>query len=369
MKLGIDISQVVYKGTGVSRFTSGLTNYILDHDSINQYYFFFSSLRNQLDLNTELKIKKSNHKLIKWKVPPSILSLLWNDLHNLKILTPDFGDKIDWFISSDWTEPKINTNKTTIVHDLTFLRYPETVHNQILRTQNKRLKLIKEEDKLIFADSNSTKKDLIELLNFNPQKIIVNYPGVQITKPSLIRINETLKKYRIKNSFILSVGKLEPRKNIKTLIKAYQKVKMPKPDLIIVGPKGWDKISIDQDEFNKKQNVRFLGYLSDDELYALYASCLFFIYPSIWEGYGYPVIEAMQIGAPVTTSNTSSLTEIAGDSAHLFNPFKEEDIQNSLNLLIKDEKMRNSLSVKGLKNGAKFTWEKYYTKMISALKS
>ena len=147
MKIGIDISQVVYQGTGVGRFTQNLVESVLSYDQKNQYIFFFSSLRQKLDNRLEQKIKASNHKLIKWRFPPSLLSLLWNDLHQFSSLTTNYllpTTTLDYFISSDWTEPPLNCPKATIVHDLIYRRYPETLDKKIVFTQEKRMNWVKQ---------------------------------------------------------------------------------------------------------------------------------------------------------------------------------------------------------------------------------
>jgi glycosyltransferase involved in cell wall biosynthesis len=132
-------------------------------------------------------------------------------------------------------------------------------------------------------------------------------------------------------------------------------------ELIIVGPEGWSQ------EVKSSKNVRWLGYVVDEKLQVLYSSCLFFVYPSIWEGFGYPVLEAMAHGAPVATSNTSSLREIGGKAALLFDPLKVEEIKSALQKMISSEKLRKELSQKGLQRAKDFTWKKYYDVMIKAL--
>ena len=242
MKVGIDISQIVYEGTGVSRFTKGLVNAILDFDQKNEWTFFFSSFRINLDPVIEQKILAKGHKLIKWKLPPTLLSFLFNKLHYLSkflIFNFKFLISLDWFITSDWTEIPLNIKKAAIVHDLVYLRYPETVDSSILQTQNKRLSWIKKESDIIFADSLSTKSDLNNLLKIDSKKIFVNYPGVEIKRPSKEQINLTLKKYNLNHPFILTVGKLEPRKNIKRVIEAFSTLGDNSLDLVIVGPEGW----------------------------------------------------------------------------------------------------------------------------------
>ncbi|MGB9707245.1 MAG: glycosyltransferase family 4 protein [Microgenomates group bacterium] len=368
MKIGIDISQIVYQGSGVSRFTQGLTNAILKYDKKNRWFFFFMGLRKTLDPDLEGKILTSSHRLFKLPIPPTLSSIFFNHWHNFfKFLTFNFKflTFLDWFIASDWAEIPLKTKKATIVHDLVYLRFPETVHPKIKKTQEKRLYWVKKEANIIFADSHSTKKDLINFLKINPERIVVNYPGIDVFQPTKNTIANTLKKYNLTNKkFILTVSKIEPRKNLQRLILAFDQLKIKDLKLIIVGSQGWGKI-INQNNQNK--NIKFLGYISDTELYSLYSSCLFFVFPSIWEGFGYPLIEAMTLGAASCCSNSSSLKEIANGASLFFDPFSINDIALKLNLMIKNEKLRNALIQKGIKNAKKFNWEKYYKKMINVL--
>jgi len=371
MKLGIDISQIIYKGSGVARFTDGLLKSILDFDRKNSWFFFFSSLRRNVDHSLEKKIDDKGHMLIKWKLPATALSLLFNDLHSFsKYLASSFylPTSLDWLITSDWVEPSLKIKKATIVHDLVYLRYPELVDKKILLTQRKRLNWVKKESEIIFTDSHATKQDLIELLKINRKKIVVNYPGVEIKKPTNQQIANTIKKYKLNKPFILTVGKLEPRKNIEILIEAFVKLNAKNMDLIIAGTRGWgENTSIKHLIEVKEKNIRFLGYIDDLDLYSLYSSCLFFIYPSIWEGFGYPVVEAMKLGVPVATSNTSSLKEIVHDAGLLFNPHNVDEIYLCINTMLKNAKLRADLAKKGYEKSKLFIWKTYYNKLIQTL--
>jgi len=372
MKIGIDISQIVYKGTGVGRFTKNLVESILTYDKENQYIFFFSGLRQKLDEDLERKILDKKHQLIKWKLPPTLLSFLWNDLHQFvkcfMFHASCFHD-LDWFITSDWTEPPLSCKKVTIVHDLVYKRFPETLDKRIFLTQKKRMKWVKKESQVIFADSLATKDDLIKYLNIEEEKIVVNYPGVEVIVPTQKQIQQTLSKYKLDKPFILTVGKLEPRKNLERLITAFQKLNDKTIDLVIVGPKGWGTTEQYSNIAIKQSNIKFLGFIPDIDLYSLYSSCLFFIYPSIWEGFGYPIIEAMKLGAPVACSDTSSMKEIADDAALLFDPFNTEKMLQCIDTLKKDEKLRKELITKGKKQAEMFSWERYYRIFIKALNS
>jgi len=364
MNLGIDISQIVYKGTGVSRFTEGLVDAILTYDFENRWTFFFSGLQQKPKEKLLQKIHSKKQKLIQWNLPPTALSLLWNDIHFIK---PSFTKKLDWFISSDWTEPAAFSKKATIVHDLVFKKYPETVHQKIINNQTKRLRWATQESDMIFADSVSTKKDLLEVYKINEDKVQINYPGVSVSHKDLDKQEKlsVLKKYELNESFMLTVGKVEPRKNIKMLVEAYNALREEEnlPDLVIVGLQGWDS------EVAQNENIHYIGYVSDYELAALYQSALCFIFPSIYEGFGYPVIEAMAYGCPVATSKTSSLAEIAEkDTALTFDPFNKMEISEAILALIKDRSLRQSLIEKGLARSEEFAWKRYIDTLLTQLK-
>lgn len=365
MKIGIDISQIIYQGTGVGRFIQGLTEAILKYDKKNHWFFFFSSFRQSLIKDIKEKIKLKGHRLINWKLPSSLLSFLFNDFHlATKPLINTFLplNSLDWFITSDWIELPLSIKKATIVHDLAYLRYPQTLPKKIIKTQEKRLHWVKNETEIIFADSNATKDDLINYLKIDPQKIIVNYPGVTTFTPPDNLIKKTLKKYQLeKNKFILTVGKIEPRKNIERLIQAFNRLDSTNILLVIVGPSGWGKINF------SSSHIKYLSYIEDVELYSLYSTCLFFVYPSLWEGFGYPIIEAMLLKAPVVCSNTSSMKEIAQNCALFFNPFDVEDIRSKMKIMLENDKLKKDLINKGKINAKRFTWENYYHKLIKTL--
>lgn len=362
MKIVIDISQIAYKGTGVARYTKTLVDSLIKYDQTNDYTFFFSSLRQRLDRHLEEKIKK-NHILKKIPLPPITLDFLWNRLHFVPIET--ITGRFDLLLTSDWTEPPSRYKKMTVVHDLVYLKYPQTLHPKIVAVQRRRLAWVRQESELIIADSLATKKDLVELLKIPEKKITVVYPAVEVKQPREKAIKNTLDKFGLQKPFILTVGKIEPRKNLTRLIKAFLTAKLKNIDLIVVGLKGWDKT---MEQYNnltiKNSNIRFLGYVSDKELYSLYQSAFFFVYPSLYEGFGYPIVEAMKLGCPVATSNTSSLKEIGQGSALLFDPNSTEQIKEAILTLTANKSLRKNLMTKGRKKASLFKEENFAKKII-----
>lgn len=363
MRIGIDISQLAFKGTGVARFTSGLVQTILDHKNKHEWIFLYSSLRAPFPKELAEQIKRTNNELVHVLVPPTIHSFIWNTLH---ILPPElFMGKLDWFISSDWTEPPSNVRKATIIHDLTVLQYPNTVHPRILSTQKKRLQHVQKESSLIIADSNATEHDIVRFIPQTKERTHVIYPGVSVLNPSQETISKTKEKFKLTKPFILTVGKLEPRKNISKLIESFNQVNDGSYELVIVGPQGWDNSlgSVPQ------QNIRFLGLISDEELHSLYELSEFFAYPSLWEGFGYPVVEALLHHKAVLTSNTSSLIEVGSKGAVLCDPNSTAHIAQGLQRLMREKELRVTLSSEGFNYAQQFSWKSYFDSLITLLTS
>jgi glycosyltransferase involved in cell wall biosynthesis len=369
MKLGIDISQIVYEGTGVARFTKGFVESILQYDTDNQWVFFSSLLRRKLDPILVEKIKSKGHHMINWHIPPRVLSVIWNDFHHVSnLLTSHFlpFTSLDWFITSEWTEPALPCKKATIVHDLIFKKFPETVDSTILKTQEQRLKWVAKESDIIFADSQSTANDLEELYAIDEKRIVVNYPGLEINnnlQATSYKLQAIPQKYNINQPFILTVGKIEPRKNLQRLIEAFSQLPITHYQLLIIGPPGWGTMKPVENP-----NIRFLGFIPDEDLYALYHACHFFIFPSIYEGFGYPALEAMSCSAPTALADTSSLKEIGHNASLLFDPFNVNSIYDALQEMIQNETLRNELKQKGLEKSKQFTWVRYYNLFIKTLK-
>jgi len=227
---------------------------------------------------------------------------------------------------------------------------------------------VKKTSSVIFANSYSTKKDLVQFLEIEEKKIVVNYPGVTVIKPSKEDIVNTLSKYKINKPYILSVGKTEPRKNLSRLIDAFRLLNKPGVELVIVGPQGWDN-SLTRTLENSTGEIKLLGHVNDTELYSLYSSALFFIYPSLWEGFGYPMIESMQFGVPVACSNTSSLSELGDKYALTFDPLKTDEISSAMHKFIGNEPLRSQLSKKEQTFAKTFTWKKYYNILVDTLEN
>src|SRR3989344_8039051 len=297
MRIGIDVSQIVY-GTGVSNYTKELVENLLKIDHKNEYVIFGSSLRLKRKLKKFQK-SLSGFENVEFKftfLPPLALDFLWNRLHVYPI--EKFIGPVDIFHSSDWTQPKIKTNNTkkvTTVHDMVPYLFPSSVHKKIISVQKRKMKHVVKEIGMIIADSQTTKEDLMKFLDINEEKVKVIYLAAseEFKPQSDERVAEVLEKYKIKKHYILSVATQEPRKNIQKLLDVFAQVvnEQPQLRLVLSGKYGWGP------GFRSAENVIWTDYVAQEDLIALYAGCRVFVYPSLYEGFGLPILEAMACGA------------------------------------------------------------------------
>jgi len=354
MKIGIDISQIVYQ-TGVSRYTLELVKHLLKLDKQNHYFLYAGSLRQRSVLRafiSEVKTPKTSYK-ITW-VSPKLADLLWNRLNLFK---PDCCQSLDVFHASNWAIPRIKPKLVTTIHDLTFLKFPQSHTPYSVKVHTRQLKRAKRLAARIITDSQSTKKDLVKY-GVPADKITVVYLApAEIFKPleSKTKRQAIKAKYQFKSPYLLSVGTQEPRKNLQRLIKAYSQLKShyPQLQLAIAGKFGWGE------NVRPVKGVKLLGFVPDEDLVGLYSAAKAFVYPSLYEGFGFPLLEAMACGCPVISSSISSLPELGGQAALYVNPYKVSQIAKGISRALElSSDKRQALIAQGLSQARKFSWEK-----------
>jgi glycosyltransferase involved in cell wall biosynthesis len=349
MKIGIDISQIVY-GTGVSNYTKNLVLNLLLIDEKNKYLLFGGSLRRISDFRAFgqdylFKINKNFEEKF-WPIPPSLSHLLWNKIHFPQIEL--FTGKIDVFHSSDWSQPPSRAFKITTIHDLVPLLFPKETHPRIVAAHKARLYWVKKEVDRIIVPSMATKNDLLNF-GFKEQivRVIPEAPE-PFFRPVLEGEVEKVKlKIGISGKYLLCVG-ADGRKNIDNIKLAFKEIKRQgsAEELIIVGRNLGKK---------PKDGIKYIGFVSDFELRALYNGAEALVFASLYEGFGLPILEAMASGCPVVTSNLSSMPETAGNAAIFVDPKSSEAIAFGIKKAIKD---KDKLSKKGLKRSREFSWKK-----------
>lgn len=262
------------------------------------------------------------------------------------------------------------------IMDVAYIRFPEYFAKRDLYQLKKWTAYSVKRAKRIFTISESTKNDIIEQYKVAPAHVIVTYPGI---KKNLSGIKETMvdvkKKYTIAKNYVLFVGTLQPRKNIVRLVEAFAKIIEEKQiddlNLVVVGKKGWlyEKILASPANLKILDKVKFLDFVPDDDLPSLYQEALCYILPSLYEGFGLPVLEAMKYGCPVITSNVSSLPEAGGDAALYVDPLDVSDIAEKMMKVIDSKKLRDEMREKGYAHLKKFSWEKTARETLEVLET
>jgi len=268
------------------------------------------------------------------------------------------------------------------IHDLSFLRFKDffswrkNFWHKMLNLKN----LINRADKIITV-SESSKSDILDLFKTSPEKIKVIHSGIEDNFRMIDKNDESIikirKKYNLPEKFILFLGTIEPRKNISSLIQAYGQLhahgRYAEYKLVIAGAKGWKNRNIFKawSESSFVDDIKFIGYVAREDKIYIYNLAKVFVYPSFYEGFGFPPLEAMACGTPVIASYASSLPEILGRAALLIDPYNTADIAEAIDNVIADKELRNDLVVGGLARAKEYKWGKTageYIKLFNAIK-
>jgi len=361
MRIGIDARSVLKQRTGVGNYTYNLIQQLSQLDHQNQYVLFYSHYR---DMKVAIpEIQNPNFQSKFYRFPSRVLNLLWSTVGWPKV--DWIVGKVDVYHSPNYTLNALGRGKSLMtIHDLSFLACRQYSLSSAKWHYAYRIKDFARRVDAIIADSNSTKSEVIKYLKVPEKKVRVIYLGYNRAfrpLPPGEKTKKVMEKYRIKGDFILYVGTLEPRKNLKGLIQAYHRSKA-KDDflLVLAGGKGWKYEHIFHlvDELRLKDRIVFCGYVPDSDLPELYNRASLFVYPSFYEGFGFPPLEAMACGTPVIVSHTTSLPEVVGDAGIYVNPFDSGQISSSMDAVLADTELLQNLRQRGLKRAGLFSWER-----------
>lgn len=263
--------------------------------------------------------------------------------------------------------PSVHGRTVITVHDMVYKAFPETVSGRTKIMLNTGLKQSMKRADIIVTDSEFSRTEIIKYFPQHERKIRVVPCGVDLQKfrpcENPERITEVKKSLEIYGDYFLYLGTIEPRKNLERLINAYhifaERVKNP-PKLVLAGGKGWLYDSIFQrvKDLNLAEQVIFTKYVPSADMNPLMCGALAFVFPSIYEGFGMPPLEAMACGVPVLCSDCASLPEVTGNCAVICDAYSEESIADGLQKLYSNRNLREDLSIRGLKRAEKFTWDK-----------
>ncbi|MEK9200636.1 MAG: glycosyltransferase family 1 protein [Patescibacteria group bacterium] len=332
MRVAIDVSSLIFQ-TGVSQYTQNLVRH-LPAELLLQFGF---SLRRGDEFPAGVKVIP---------LPPTAIHYLWNQAHMFPV--ESFVGPVGIYHSSDWAQGPSRAKKVTTIHDLSPFLFPEETGSKIIAAHTARMKWVVRECDAVICVSQNTAADFQKLFSYPSSKIHVIHEALpvqhSITANTSYVIPDT--------SYILAIGARQPRKNIMRLIAAYtkyrEKYSLPEK-LIIVGEKPHDT------SYKIHDTVQFTGHISDQQLANYFAGAQAFVYPSLYEGFGLPILEAFHFGVPVAASSTSSIPEVAGSAAILFDPLDEEGIAAGIAQAIKE---KTSLVALGKKQLTKFSWKK-----------
>ena len=378
MIIGIDI-RVLGSGTksGVEEYTENLLAHMLPLDKKIKFKLFHSSLRNDLKKYDWMDLP--NVEVFSFRFPNKLLfssSRLFNSPRVDKLI-----GGADVFFSPHFLLASLSPDcrRVTTFHDLSYIRFREFfswLRNFWHKFQIRPSGWHNLSDKII-AVSQSTKKDLIERYNFSSDKTKVIYSGISksIFRPQENELELFRKENKLPNDFMLFVGKLEPRKNISGLIRSFNLLKgsceFKNLNLVIVGSPGWlyKNIYHEAEKSPYKNNIIFKNYIKDEDRKFYYSLASLFAYPSFFEGFGFPPLEAMACGTPVVTSFSSSLPEVVGDGGILVDPYNVVDISETIKSILMDSSLKERLTKNGLKRVDNFSWEKSARETLDFLKN
>jgi glycosyltransferase involved in cell wall biosynthesis len=368
MKIGVDIRVLMDKEySGISQYTASLLEEILKQDQNNQYYLFYNSFFN---IANKMNIwQRDNASLINTSWPNKIFNYgLQKTLKYPKL--DQLGQSLDIFWSPHFNFTALSTGVKFIltIHDLSFVRYPEffSYRKNFWHRSINIDKQINRANALV-AVSQHTLSDLKDLYQLSDRKSRYIYSGVNeiVINPNTEDEKKYLKKNNLKKDFIFYLGNIEPRKNLAGLIFAYNllrdnNINLVDTQLVIAGPSGWKNREVYQAQENSPyhQNIKFLAYVSEKEKEILFKNARLLCYPSYYEGFGFPPLEAMKRGVPVITSNISSLPEVVQKAALSINPYDINEMARAMEMLIFEEDLREDLINKGYEQVKKFNWQK-----------
>ncbi len=365
MLIGIDASRTVTRQpTGTEHYARGLIRALVELETPHRWRLYFNA--------PPSKGLFPRPERIEWRVIP--WPRLWTHLRLALELMRHPPDVL--FVPSHVLPLVCPVPGVVTVHDLGYLAYPEA-HTRFDRwyldwTTRRHTRVAAH----LLADSEATKRDLVRRYGADPRRITVVYPGLDplfrpVEDPG--RLAAVRSRYALAPAYIIHVGTLQPRKNLLRLLDAFEALPQrlpaphPMPQLVLVGKRGWLAEPIVARARTMGERVRLLGHVAREDLPALLSGARALVMPSLYEGFGLPVLEAMACGTPVVASNVSSLPEVAGDAALLVDPHATEALTEALARVLTDAELRQTLRQRGLQRARQFTWQAAAEKVLRVL--
>ncbi len=355
MRIGIDIQTAINKPTGVGQYVINLVHELARLDGDERFSLFYFDFKRRFK---GLGIRNPRFELNPIRFMPG---RFYNQLsENLGF--PDIrrlAGHCDLYHFPNFIIHPLKRGKAVVtVHDLSFARFPQYAESSNLKRLDKRFQYTLERADAIIAVSKFSKRELTEMYGVEPERIEVIYQGVTVVPAKQI-------KESLPSNYFIFVGTIEPRKNLGRLLEAWRIVRSRmtgkwKHKLLIAGAEGWGCASIREQAREKgiEDDLITLGYVEKEDLPALYRGAEALVFPSIYEGFGLPPLEAMAQGTPVISSSKASLPEVVGEAAIMFDPYNPDEIADAIIRIAEDRKLRDELISRGKERVKSFSWQK-----------
>jgi glycosyltransferase involved in cell wall biosynthesis len=365
MHVGVDARLLSGPLTGIGRYTLELSKALIRFTPVQLSLYSPSLVDKQTQQNLQPALLKSG------SFKSRLLKMAWS-----QTALPSWAkkDQIDLFWGATHRLPRFlpqSIARVVTIHDLVWKYAPQTMRPLSLIMEKRLMPEAMQLTDLIMADSQGTADGIAETFPQYASKVRVVHLGAtaQISPPGFTSLSQ----YGIHRPYFLFVGTLEPRKNLERLIQAYALLPKSQRDqlfLVIAGGKGWGDLDLLTllKKNQLEESVKLLGYVNEEQLAALYANACFLAMPSIYEGFGLPLVEAMQYGTPVLTSNTGCLAEIAGDAGVLVDPSSIESMSHGIGRLIQDNGLLKLLRLNAMQRGRQFTWQRCAEETLTVFK-
>jgi len=362
MRIAIDLRPALKKGTGVGTYVQNLVENLALIDQENHYCLFSSSFKDRFPRE---KLSLPDNFCVKdYRIPVRLLNFLW---HKYRFPPLDYltGEVDVTHSPHPLLLPAKKGKRIITIHDLFFWEHPEMTKGEVRRDYLTLTELHAHVADGIIAVSENTKKDIIRLLKVPAEKVKVIYQGVAESfrhRLSPQSLSSLRKRFSLNGDYLLFVGAIEPRKNLVNLLRAFKgvvKKNFGELKLVIAGERSWHTEEFDRElqSPDLKERVVLTGYLSSEELAGLYQAARMLIFPSLGEGFGLPLVEAMASGIPIVSSKTSCIPEVVGDAAILIDPHSPQEIEEAICSLLTDSKLAEELTRRGLERSYRFSWK------------
>lgn len=362
MIIGINASYLAAKQkTGIENFSSQLILNLLEDDPINQYYLFSSR-----SIDKRFLPRSSNYKLFVSPFPKG-----W---HKFRLPLSLMRHRVDIFMDPGYSAPAfISVPSVVFIHDLAFKFFPDAYSARQSRNLERTFRIAQKKAKAIIFSSQNTKTDFEK---YYPGSFAIKQVLYQVYPEAVFSSQKNISKdiLKLNQKYILFVGRIESRKNISNLIKAYVQLRHKYPEikhkLVLAGKPGYgyDRIHNEIASIAKfKDDIIETGFIPETDLPHLYTKADLFVFPSLYEGFGIPLLEAFFAKTPIAASNGSSIPEIGGNAINYFNPLDAEDISLKIVEIISDSNLRKQLISNGSKRLIQFSWKKYHYGLLDVI--